>query len=54
MFDKTPGLNWRQLAVTAFEPENNAMTLSDGSKATYDILVVNPGCALRFDQIEGA
>ena len=30
------------------------MTLSDGSKATYDILVVNPGCSLRFDKIEGA
>jgi len=54
MFDKTPGLNWRQLAVTSFQPENNSMTLSDGSKATYDILVVNPGCKLRFDQIQGA
>ena len=51
MFDKTPGINWKQLAVTSFEPENNSMTLSDGSKATYDILVVNPGCKLRFDQI---
>ena len=54
MFDKTPGINWKQLAVTSFEPENNSMTLSDGSKATYDILVVNPGLQLRFDQIQGA
>ena len=29
------------------------MTLSDGSKATYDYLVVNPGLQLRYDLIEG-
>jgi len=28
--------------------------LSDGSKQTYDVLVVNPGLKLRFDQIKGA
>jgi len=54
MLDQTPGINWKQLAVTSFEPENNSMTLCDGSKATYDILVVNPGLQLRFDQIQGA
>jgi len=40
--------------VTGFDPANNAITLNDGSKTTYDILVVNPGLSLRFDKIEGA
>ena len=39
----TPGVNWQQSAVTAFDPENNSITLDDGSTATYDVLVVNPG-----------
>lgn len=28
--------------------------MEDGSKTTYDILVVNPGLQLRYDKIEGA
>ena len=47
-------VNWKQLAVTGFDPANNSLTLSDGSTATYDVLVVNPGLQLRFDQIQGA
>ena len=43
MFDQTPGLNWQKLGVNTFDPENNAITLSDGSKVTYDYLVVSPG-----------
>ena len=39
----TPGLNWNQNAVTSFDPDNNTISLSDGSTATYDVLVVNPG-----------
>ena len=45
----TPGLNWQQKSVTEFNPEGNELSLSDGSKHTYDILVVNPGLTLRFD-----
>ena len=47
----TPGLKWQQKAVTSFNPSNNELSLSDGSKATYDYLVVNPGLSLRFDKI---
>ena len=47
----TPGVNWQQKAVTSFDPSNNELSLSDGSKATYDYLVVNPGLSLRFDKI---
>ena len=43
MLDKTPGTNWRKVAVESFDPENNTLNLSDGSKSTYDYLVVNPG-----------
>lgn len=50
----TPGINWRQERVAGFEPASNSITLEDGSKTTYDILVVNPGLSLRFDKIEGA
>ena len=28
--------------------------MNDGSKATYDYLIVNPGLKLRYDRIEGA
>ena len=30
------------------------MTCDDGTKVSYDVLVVNPGLSLRFDKIEGA
>ena len=50
----TPGVNWKQQKVTGFNPSENEITLEDGSKATYDYLVVNPGLALRYDKIEGA
>ena len=51
---RTPGLVWRKTSVTGFLPESNEIALSDGSKHSYDILVVNPGLSLRFDQIKGA
>jgi len=50
----TPGLNWNKNAVTSFDPENNTISLTDGSTATYDVLVVNPGLQLRYDMIDGA
>ena len=54
LFKHTPGINWRQERVTGFQPAENSITLADGSKTTYDILVVNPGLSLRFDKIQGA
>lgn len=40
--------------MTSFDADNNSINLADGSSATYDVLIVNPGCQLRFDMIEGA
>ena len=51
---KTPGVNWVRENVASFDPANNSLTLADGSKTTYDVLVVNPGLQLRYDLIEGA
>ena len=53
LFAQSPGVNWQQKAVTTFNPSENEICLSDGTKATYDILVVNPGLALRYDKIDG-
>lgn len=54
VLSNTPGVRWVQQAVTTFDPENNSIALADGSKTTYDILVVNPGLQLRYDLIDGA
>lgn len=47
-------MNWRQEAVKSFDPDNNSISLADGTSATYDVLIVNPGAQLRFDLIDGA
>ena len=54
VLSNTPGVRWVQQAVTTFDPESNTIALADGSKTTYDILVVNPGLQLRYDLIDGA
>lgn len=54
LFKHTPGVNWVQQNVAGLDPTNNALTLADGSKRTYDYLVVAPGLQLRYDLIEGA
>ena len=54
LFAHTPGVKWQQKAVVSFDPDNNELSLSDGSKATYDYLIVNPGLKLRYDKIQGA
>ncbi|MCB9731923.1 MAG: NAD(P)/FAD-dependent oxidoreductase [Deltaproteobacteria bacterium] len=47
------GATWIQDAVEAFDPANNAVTLSSGRTLTYDQLVVAPGIQLDFGKIEG-
>lgn len=47
------GVNLVKEKVESFDPENNKFTTNKGDY-TYDYLVVAPGCALRFDKIEGA
>lgn len=54
MFKFNPGVNWVQEAVSGFTPKENSITLGNGDVYTYDYLVVNPGCQLRFDLIKGS
>jgi sulfide:quinone oxidoreductase len=46
-------VNWIKAAVTAFEPEKNAVVLSNGRVVSYRQLVVCPGLTLDWDAIEG-
>lgn len=48
-----PGVEWIQSAVTAFAPEDNRVTLSDGRTLQYQQLVVAPGLVLNWSAIEG-
>ncbi len=47
------GVTWIRAAAKTFEPENNQVTLEDGSRVRYEALVVAPGIRLAWDQIEG-
>lgn len=47
------GAKWIKQKVTAFQPEQNAVTLGDGSTLTYDYLVVAPGIQLNWSEIKG-
>jgi sulfide:quinone oxidoreductase len=47
------GVEWVQDAVTAFDPENNAVETKSSGKLTYDYLVVSPGLVMNLDGIEG-
>lgn len=44
---------WIKKAAETFDPDNNAVTCSDGSTYEYDALIVCPGIQLDFDKIEG-
>ncbi len=39
--------------ITSFDPDNNKLTLEDGSDVSYDHLVVAMGASLNFAQIKG-
>lgn len=47
------GAKWIKQKVTAFQPEQNAVALGDGSTLTYDYLVVAPGIQLNWSEIKG-
>lgn len=47
------GVTWLRQAATSFQPENNQVTLTDGSTVTYDVLIVAPGIRLAWEQIAG-
>lgn len=47
------GVEWMKKAVTGFAPEQNAVTLDDGSSVGYRVLVACPGIKLDWDAIPG-
>lgn len=47
------GVTWIRDAVTAFEPEVNAVVTRDGRRVTYDQLVVAVGIQLDWHKIDG-
>ncbi|RKF22462.1 NAD(FAD)-dependent dehydrogenase [Altericroceibacterium spongiae] len=47
------GVSWIQNAVSTFDPDNNLVTLNDGTHLSYNILVLALGNRLAWDQIDG-
>ena len=47
------GVTWIKAAVSAFDPENNLVRLSDGRAVGYDYLVACPGLKIDRDAIAG-
>ncbi|MCA8959097.1 MAG: NAD(P)/FAD-dependent oxidoreductase [Planctomycetes bacterium] len=47
------GADWIQDAVSGFDPEHNAVALSDGRRITYDQLVVALGIQIDWNSIPG-
>lgn len=46
-------VRWIRAAVATFEPDQNRVTLEDGSTIGYDYLVVAPGIALDWAGVKG-
>ncbi len=44
---------WVKQAAASFQPENNQVTLADGTTLTYDVLIVAPGIRLAWEKIAG-
>ena len=44
---------WIRKSASAFDPDNNTVTCSDGSIYGYDVLVVCPGIQLNWNATEG-
>jgi sulfide:quinone oxidoreductase len=47
------GVQWMQTSVTTFNPENNKVTLEDGSEVDYDYLIVAGGIQIDWKKIPG-
>ena len=47
------GVTWIRTAAKSFQPDNNEVTLEDGSTVRYEALVVAPGIRLAWEMIEG-
>lgn len=48
-----PGAKWIQQMVSAFLPEENKITLADGSTLGYNYLIVAPGIQLNWSDVKG-
>jgi len=48
------GIHFIAQAVTKLQPENNSLTLKDGSIQQYDFLIITTGPKLAFDEVVGA
>ncbi|WP_284126112.1 NAD(P)/FAD-dependent oxidoreductase [Parerythrobacter aestuarii] len=44
---------WIRQAAASFQPDNNEVTLADGTVVTYDLLIVAPGIRLAWEKISG-
>ena len=47
------GVTWIKQAAASFQPDDNQVTLRDGSTLRYDVLVVAPGIRLAWEKIAG-
>ena len=45
--------NWLKTAAASFQPEDNQVTLSDGTTISYRVLIVAPGIRLAWEKIDG-
>ena len=47
------GVQWIQEAVESFQPDENSLTTSSGTKISYDALVIAAGIQIDWDKIKG-
>lgn len=47
------GVRWEKVAVAAFEPDQNTVSLTDGRSVGYQMMVAAPGIKLNWAAIEG-
>jgi sulfide:quinone oxidoreductase len=47
------GIDYKPVPVTKVEPEQNRVTLADGSVIDYDFLIIATGPELAFDEVPG-
>jgi sulfide:quinone oxidoreductase len=47
------GVRWVKQAAASFQPDDNQVTLKDGSTLTYEVLIVAPGIRLAWEKIVG-
>jgi sulfide:quinone oxidoreductase len=47
------GVHWIRAAVTGIHPDDNAVSLDDGSRVTYDHVIVSPGLQNDWSRIPG-